>query len=157
MMTSVLLMSSCITAKRLVPVTHAFASEVQFGTVQQESGDKGNVKRDTVLIIYAETTRDSIQWGNIFFQNMEYKVIAQRINGDRFEAGFLPGNGNAQMIEAVRGRMLYQLQLQPTGKILSQDQQELNSNKAIIHFSYKNRNFKTITDEPVFLLQRPPA
>lgn len=157
MMTSALLMSSCITAKRLVPVTHAFASEVHFGTVQQESGDKGIEKPDTVIIIYAEVTSDSIQWRNVFFQNREYTVFVQRMNNNSFEAGFLPETGKPQIITAANGRMLYQLQLQLKGKEISEQKSSPNTNKPIIHFSYKNKAFNTSTNEPVFLLQRPAS
>ena len=157
MMTSALLMSSCITAKRLVPVAYAFASEVQFGTVQKESGDKGFEKPDTVIIIYAEATRDSIQWENVVFQNREYSVFVQRLNNDSFEAGFLPETGKPQIIKAANGRMLYQLQLQSKGKLISELQASPNTNKPVIQFNFKNKTYNTSTNEPVFLLQRPAS
>ncbi|MBX9782984.1 MAG: hypothetical protein K2X48_06810 [Chitinophagaceae bacterium] len=148
-MTPVLLVSSCITEKKIIHSKACYALEIIPGTVKASENDEGVLKNDTVVIVYIRSKRNDLQWDSAVVNGQVYKVTSQIISSNRYEAGINAVTGKKELITAAEGDVLYQLQFQ---KIKDQKHTTI-LNEITLHFRYKEKRFKTILNKPVFLLQ----
>lgn len=132
---------SCNHAKGLVKNTYAYYSEKMPGIVPTDAnGNPQQVKPDTVIVVYIETTSKDISWDTAWKNNRAYKIVPQFFETGSYEAGFEKGSREKIFITAQPGHYLYQLYLQPLG--FDQDPpKNVNGNGILLKGQYKGKSF----------------
>lgn len=148
MMTSFLMMSSCISEKNLIRSAASYIIERTPGTIQTPTSDDGVVKIDTVIIIYIQSKRSDLIWDSAVVNWQAYKLTAQILNTNAYEAGTNALTGQKEIVTVASGNVLYQIQFQ---NIRTQNQVNILS-ETVLHFRNKNKSFTMIMNKPVFLL-----
>ncbi len=94
--------------------------------------------RDTVLIIYIETTSPDITWNRAWLNGKTYSVIPTLIDSNYVEAGIKQINNEKLVIKSSGNDKLWRLQLIPAEKFEFAPA-EIQRGELLISGTYKNR------------------
>ena len=71
--------------------------------------------RDTVLVVYAETTVPGLTWSRAWFNGNSYDIVATRSDSGYIDAGTRPDQAKV-IIRCAKGDRLWRLQLLPAAR-----------------------------------------
>jgi len=152
---SLICLYSCNHTKGLVKNTYAYYSERIPGTVPtDENGNPGQVKPDTVLVVYIETSAKDITWDTAWTNNRAYKIIPQFFETGSYEAGFEKLSKEKIFITTDPGHFLYQLYLQPLDNKLLPPK-AVDGDGILLKGQYKGKTFLKKTGAVVELETYP--
>lgn len=107
------LLMACSQPQKLVKNLHAFSMVPTVGIVQvDEQGNERPGTSDTIYVVFAETTTDSIMWKAAWIGSRYFSVVTERVNGSVSEPGLDPASGKPVTLQPGKGRSLYRLVLQ---------------------------------------------
>ena len=97
------------------------------------------VKKDTSIVVFIETTTQSIQWETALQNKQQFIITVIPLKSFPFYAGFVK-NGRELVISPAKGNYLFELQLLlPTAGLLST--QKITKDKIILKGKYKKKFF----------------
>lgn len=137
-----LLFCSCVQQKKLIKQVQAFYNIPQPGIIQaDQNGEEATVIKDTIIIIFIETTIQPIQWDSAWSNIQQFHIVSQLIKEKTYEAGFKKGTNEKIIITTQPGNYLYQLQLQPFKGLQPKIQMPAEINQLMIKWKYKQKIF----------------
>jgi hypothetical protein len=107
--------AGCAQTGKLVRKSHAFYVQRQPGTVRVDpsTGEEVARKTDTLITVYAETTKKDITWDTAWRNGRAYMVRAVLVGTKPAEAGTSKEGDHKIIITPAKGNFLWQLQLLP--------------------------------------------
>ena len=126
-----------------------------------QNGKPYPVKIDTTIILYVETTSQTVQWQRAYWQGMVYEIAAELIVVTPFNAGKLKDHNQQVTLYAGKANFLWQLYLAPitNQKIPStfNKQTAPNNNEKGFFIQGKNKGklFIKMVDVPIELSGTP--
>jgi hypothetical protein len=152
---AILLPFGCRTQQSLIKKTQSFSLERSFGTVKEQDGEQQTSTIDTLLVVYAEVTTNQLLWDTAVLNGKLFKIIPQLITTGIMEAGF-DEKGQPIVMKVRKGNFLYQLQFERIEHQNTTGQHDTLTQQ-LIYFRFKNKKYKTVLSQPVFLHQFPPV